>query len=269
MSGIGRLAQKVIDRFIDRSNVPGGVPIELYENGSEEIADDLARKGKVSLFARGRGRRKGRRDPKRIEENYLYATRRFPASVNNVIGAGALVSGAARFFQNAIGQPGTGDGFPTGYTLTNLETNMDTGGQIAQGKNFFLRSIGISFNTEALPENITQVLDSAALLFSKQGDQYQLRHGPTRLWPGGSGVTGFSATTVAATTLAAASNGVPDPRAVRGLRVPRIIREKESFSYFFDVPLVVRSTNATAFAMTDFVTTTIALWGTQLDLIPG
>lgn len=262
MSAIGKMSKRVLDAFISRAHV--GLPLEVYENPTEEIVDGMTRKGRVRLFQRG-SRGQNQKAPKRLEENYLFATRRFPAAVNNTIGAGALPAGPVRFFQNAIGQPGTGDGFPTGFVLSSRETNMDVGGQIAQGKNFFLRSIGISFNTEALAGNVEQVLDAAALLFSKQGDQYVLRHGPLFLWPGGTGVDGF--TTATATT--AAHNGIADPRAVRSLRVPRIIREKESFSYIMDFPLAVRATNGTAWALSDFVTCTVHLWGSQLDLIPG
>ena len=41
MSAIGKISQKIIDRFLNRSNVPDRVPIELYENGSEEIIDEF------------------------------------------------------------------------------------------------------------------------------------------------------------------------------------------------------------------------------------
>ena len=254
--------------FLERSAGNTSVPIEVYENPTEEIVDETQRKGRVpKLFLAGGEKRA----PKRLEENYLYATRRFPGAVDNVIGAGALAAGDFRFFQNAIGQPGTGDGFPTGFILSSNETNMDVGGQIAQGKNFAMRGIGISFNTEAAVGDIAQVLDAAALEFSKQGDQYRLRHGPTRLWPGGVGISGFAARDgdAAPTVTSAVSNGVADPRALRWLRVPRMIREKESFSYIFAVPLATRSIDGTAWALGQFVTATIHLWGGQLDVIPG
>ncbi len=264
MFGLSKVKDAVIDAFLDRAQT-GDVPVEIYDNPTEELFDDLGRKGRAKLFMRGRGGgMQAVKSPKRLEENYLYASRRFPSAVDNVIGAGPLAAVSNRFFQNAIGQPGTADGFPTGFVLSSLETNMDVGGQIAQGKNFFLRSIGISFTTESAAADIAQVLDAAALLFSKQGDQYLLRHGPTRLWPGGTGVDGFSGTLAGS-----AHNGVADPRAVRSLRVPRIIREKESFAYIFDIPRTTRQVDGTAFGLTQFVVATVALWGSQLDLIPG
>ena len=266
----GKVKNGAIAAFMERcGGRVNGVPVELYENPTEEILDEAQRKGRVpKLFLAGGEQR----SPKRLEENYLYATRRFPAAVDNVIGAGALIAGDFRFFQNAIGQQGGGDGFPAAFVLSSNETNMDVGGQIAQGKNFALRGIGISFNTEALSANIQQVLDAHALEFSKQGDQYRLRHGPTRLWPGGAGVAGFATNSGIAApgaTIVSASNGLPDPRALRWLRVPRMIREKESFSYLFVSPLAVRSSNGVAWALTEFVTCTEHLWGGQLDVIPG
>jgi hypothetical protein len=263
MSAIARIKDAVFDRFRSRA-APGLADVEIYENPTEEIIEEMRSGRGVKLWAQGR-KGEQRKRPKRLEENYLYSTRRFPAANDNVIGAGAITAGVYRFFQNQVGAQGNADGFPTGFVLTDLETNMDVGGQIAQGKNFYMRSVGISFNTEAFADNIEQVLDASALVFTKQGVQYSLRHGPARLWPGGVGVGGFSTRTAVET----AHNGLNDPRAQRSLRVPRIIREKESFAYQFNVPLAVRSTNGSAWAMSDFVTCTIHLWGSQLDLIPG
>lgn len=268
----GHVRDSVLSAFIDKTFPHlGGASIGIIENPTEEIAHNLSTKGHSQRLFMARNTAavapvaivpKG--PPKRLEENYLYASRAFIT--------GALSAADYRFFQNAIGQSGTSDGFPSGVTsLDDLETNMDVGGQIAQGKNFVLSSIGISFNASASAANVAALMDAGALRFSKQGDQYVLRHGPARLWPGGIGVSGFAATTASTTTIQGAHNGVADPRATRHLKVPRVIKEKESFAYIYHVPRTVASWDgATAFSLAaPGVTMTIWLWGGQLDVIPG
>ena len=262
-----QVRQSVIDRFYDRAGAAGINNLTLLDNPTEEILDQVTRGKAPKLYAKGKPAARFKRD-RRLEENYLYASRRFPSAVDNVIGAGAIPAAQYRFFQSAVGGPGTNDGFPTGFILSTLETNMDTPGQIAQGKNFAMRSLGVSFNSAAAGNDIEQVVDAASLIFSKQGDQFNLRHGPVRLWPGGSGISGHAATTVAATTIASANNGVADPRALRTLRVPRMIRQKDSFAYIFDIPRATKANNGTAIALSDFVIATVFLWGGQLDRIP-
>jgi hypothetical protein len=233
-----------------------GGPVAVYENPTEELI--AAGKARKAITLHQRGMEVG---PRRLEENYLYSTRRFAS--------GALGSTEYRFFQNAIGQDGTGDGFAGGTTLTDLETNMDVGGQIAQGKSFIFRQIGVSFNSDITTGDLAQLMDAGALRFSKQGDQYNLRHGPLRLWPGGTGISGFATTTVAATTVQGAHNGNADIRAVRNLRVPRVIRQKESFAYVYNVPRTTRFSTAGVFTLTNACLMTVWLWGGQMDRIPG
>lgn len=253
----------VFSRFLERS-LPGmavGQDLSLLANPTEEIKDSIARGKPVRLFqtAGTAALPALKKPPRRLDENYLYSTRAFQA--------GALAATDYRFFQNAIGQSGVGDGFPAGITLDDLENNMDVGGQIAQGKNFVFRQVGISFNATVAVGNLAQLMDAGALRFSKQGDQYMLRHGPVRLWPGGSGVSGFST----ATSITGAHNGHADPRAVRALRVPRVIKEKESFAYIYHVPRPnFAGDNSTAYTIAaPGVLMTIWLWGGQMDTIPG
>lgn len=253
----------VLNAFLERSFVRGGPDMAVYANPTEEIREGLHSRKGVRLYQQA-GTAPAlvavRKPPRRIEENYLYSTRAFQA--------GALGAADYRFFQNSIGQAPTGDGFPVAVTnLDDLETNMDVGGQIAQGKNFAFRQVGISFHAGISRDNLATLMDAGSLRFSKQGDQYQLRHGPLRLWPGGTGMSG--ATTE--TNTEALHNGLADPRAVRSLRVPRVLKEKESFSYIYHVP-------RTVFAADGSTTWTIAapgalmtvwLWGGQVDVIPG
>ena len=252
------IKHSALRRFIDRS-APGlddqGVEgIQVFQNSTEEIQHGLARRKPVKLFQAAMG---GRKPGKRLEENYLYSTRAFQAA--------ALAAADYRFFQNAIGQSGTADGFPSGVgALDDLETNMDVGGQAPSGKNFVFRQMGLSFNASISVANLACMLDAGALRFAK-ADQFQLRHGPARLWPGGTGVDGFS--TATATT--GAHNGTADPRAVRTLRVPRVIKAKESFAYIYHVPRTVfGGDGSTAFTVAaPGCLFTIWLWGGVVDKI--
>lgn len=258
-----QVRESVLSRFVERSMGGAGglaslgAELMVLEQPTEEIHHQLGRGQSVRLFQAGAAPAKRQR---RLEENYLYATRAFQA--------GALAATDHRFFQNSIGQNPAGDGFPAAITaLDDLETNMDVGGQIASGKNFAFRSIGLSFNASISVPNLATMLDAGALRFSKQGDQFQLRHGPARLWPGGTGVEGFS--TAAGVT--GAHNGAADPRATRSLRIPRVIKAKESFSYVYHVPRTVfAGDGVTAFTIVaPGVLMTVWLWGGQMDVIPG
>lgn len=206
----------------------------------------------------------------RLEENYLYSTRRFPALANNTIGGGTIAVNRYSFFSQPIGGDGSTMGFPTGFVLAEPETNMEgTAGTIAQGQNFVFNQIGISFNSDAATADIVQVMDMGGLVFQKAGGQFQLTHGPAKLWPGGTGASGYAATAVGGSplTIQAAHNGVSDVRAVRSLKIPRVLREKETFTYLYVVPRATKSTDGTNIALSNFVTMTIWLWGgTQISI---
>ncbi len=252
----------VIARFLERSAPGVGIMTESTEEileGRRPVKMHMAGASPAQALAAVAQAASNASGPRRLEDNYLYATRCFQA--------GAVASNDYRFFQNAIGQVGTSDGFPAGITLTDLETNMDVGGQIAQGKNFCFQYLGISFNAKIDVPNISTLMDAGALRFSKQGDQYQLRHGPARMWPGGTGISGFTT----ATSTTGAHNGLADPRAVRKLRVPRVIKEKESFAYIYSVPRTTQANDgATAWSIAaPGALMTIWLWGGQMDNIPG
>jgi hypothetical protein len=157
---------------------------------------------------------------------------------------------------------------------------MDVGGQIAQGKNFVFKQVGVSFNAEILTGDLEQLMDAGSIRYSKQGDQYVLRQGPARMWPGGIGPSGFAATLAAGPKVEAAHSGNADPRAARTLKVARVIKEKESFAYIYAVPRATRGgAGAVAWAIngglasgvagTPGALMTIWMWGGQFDTIPG
>jgi hypothetical protein len=285
-TGVSHIPLKVITAFLTRAGMfglAGAFNPEntvLLDNPTEEILDGMQRKGKVRLFARGvntpwmgarnvatQVHRRAGSNGSRLEENYLYSTRRFPALTNSTIGGGAIVANSYAFFQYANGQNCDSAGFPTGTAAGLTETNMEVASQVAQGTNFVFNQVGISFNAMATTTNVAQLMDACALIFSKQGGQFTLNHGPIKAWPGGMGLAGFSNITAAATEVSA-HNGAADIRAVRSLKIPRVIREKETFAYNFVVPRATTATDFTAFALTQFVLATVWLWGGQENIIP-
>jgi hypothetical protein len=282
--GVSSLPTRVIQAFLMRAHLLGLAGAldgaAVLDNPTQEIIDGLSRKGRVKLFARGANvpwmgarntavavHRRAGSNGSRLEENYLYSTRRFPTAVNNIIGAGALVANTYQFFGYANGQNMDSAGFPTGTASGLTETNMEVASQVAQGTNFVFNQVGISFDALATTTNVAQLLDAAALTFSKQGGQFTINHGPIKAWPGGMGLAGFSNIAAAATEVSA-HNGAADIRAVRTLKIPRVIREKETFAYNFVIPRATAARDGTAFALTQFVLATVWLWGGQENVIP-
>lgn len=261
MNAIDTIKQGVIFDFARRCAKFGSglaeTGIKLFVNPTEEL--DYATKSGKAIKAYMRSNNGGARA--RLEQNYLFDTRRFAS--------GALAAQDATFFQSSQGTSGQNNGFPAALNMSELETNMDTPGQIATGKNFVFNQLGISFNVDASTVDVGLLLEAGALRFEKQGGQYTLKHGPISFWPGGVGIAGYAATTVAATTLQSAHNGSADIRAARKLDIPRIIKEKESFAYKFIVPRAVRNLdNSTAITLGANVIMRIWLWGGQQDNIP-
>ena len=261
---VAALSQRVIAAFQRRCGM--SVPVCIHENPTEEIVEAHLSGKAIKLFARGGVQHlSGDGGAKaRLEENYLFDTRRFPAAVDNTLGAGAIAQGDSPYFSLAVGQNGATNGFPNNFAMSQTETNMDTPNEIAQGKNFVLWQIGVSFNAEASRDNVSQLMDAGSLRFEKQGGQFTLRHGPVRLWPGGTGVAGFTS----ATNSESAHNGSADIRATRRLSVPRVLRQKETFAYQYSVPRTTRATDGTVWALSAFTLMTIWLWGGQQDTIP-
>lgn len=261
---IAKLTQKAIARFTGRCKT--AAPVALYENPTEEILEAAGKGKPIKMFARGQRMLAGGAGAKaRLEENYLFDTRRFPSATNNTLpGAPNIPQGDSPFFSLAVGQDGATNGFPTGFRMGQTETNMDTPNEIAQGKDYVLVQIGVSFSADAITGDVAQLMDAGALRFEKQGGQYTLRHGPVRLWPGGTGIAGY--TTATATT--AAHNGSADIRAVRRLTVPRVLRQKETFAYQYNVPRTTKATDGTNWNLTGFTLMTVWLWGGQQDSIP-
>ncbi len=254
------IKSSVIARFLDRAKATLGSAasmVRVYTNPTEEI-DEAARSGRaIKMFARGGGMlaNSSTGAKARLEENYLYDTRRFAS------GTGAIIADNL-YFANAIGLPAVNNGFPSG-TMSEAETNMDVPSQIPQGKDYVLTQIGISFNANIANTDATLLLDNAFLRFSKQGGQFTLKHGPLGFWPGGQGLG-----TNASVTLGA-GNGIPDVRAVRKLAVPRVLRAKDTFNYSISFPRTTTNLDmSTAISLTGNCLVRVWLWGGQQDQIP-
>jgi len=280
---VSKIPYEIVQGFMSRLPQSLRERVSILENPTDELREELAdaklRGRSLSdiarpLFARNvRMRLRGRGDTgkARVEENYLYSSRRFPGLANNTIGSGALTPGAFPFFTKGAGDQGDSMGFPTGFVLGAPETNMETGGAIAQGTSFVFQHLGVSFNSDIVTDDLADMLDAVALGFSKAGGQFSLSQGPLKMWPAGMGISGTIAAdnSDAAVQIHAVHNGAADVRAVRTLRIPRILREKETFKYTFQVERATKAKNGATIGLSDFVVATIWLFGGQRNEIPS
>jgi hypothetical protein len=275
------LKDSVIARFAARAQRFGGIreDVSVMEHSTEELVDTLSSGRTKEMFARGPAGARMRIPGKalaRLEENYLYASRRFPALSNNTIGSGALTTGAFPFFGVANGGLGDSVGFPTGFVLSLNETNMELGGQIPQGQSFVFNQIGVSFNADCPVADAQVLMDSVNLSFSKSGGGFSINHGPLKMWPGGFGAGGFAGgglspadSEVTANAASSAANGAIDVRAVRNLRIARVLKANDVFSYALNVPRTTKANDGTAIALSAFAIVTIWLWGGFKSAIQG
>ena len=250
----------VVDRFLERIGVTPGRGVSILENPTEELVHGLARGKRAKLHSMGRD--------VRIEENYLYSTRRFPSNTaNNTIGAGAVAAGDYPYFSFGLGDAGTQAGYFSVGNLTLQQTNMAAGGKIPSGRAFQMYDLGISFNAQAVGGDIAQCLDVMNLNFNKQNGALILNHGPIKFWPGGTGLYGYAATTVTTTTIQSASNGMPNLANVRRFRNPRVLESNEVFQYIITASAATPNANTTV-ALTAFVEVCIWLFGHYFDRNP-
>lgn len=259
----------VVDRFL-RSMDPRRMAI--LENPTEDLVHDLVRGRKPRLHkmaAAAAQSASGAAVVGRLEENYLYYTRRFPLNTaNNTIGGGAVAAQDYLFFTNGIGDQGSAAGYFSIANLTLQQTNMASGGKIPTGRGFQLFDLGVTFNAGAAPGDIAQMLDVSNMRFEKQNQSLVIQHGPIKFWPGGTGLYGFAATTASTTTIANASNGMPALTNVRRYKNPRTLSANEQFDYVINCAAATPNSNTTV-ALTAFVEVTIWLFGNVLDQIPN
>jgi hypothetical protein len=286
---VSRIPRDVIGAF--NAKLPPGLRgrVAILENPTSELREELAaakarddRDRGVCLYAQNfRARRFARPQQQpgathtgsgkaRLEENYFYSTRRFPQLTTNTIGGGGLTAGSFPFFTKGLNDDGSAVGFASGFILGLPETNLEAGGgSVPQGTSFVFNQLGVSFESDIKTVDLAVMLDAVTLGFSKAGGQFSINHGPLKMWPGGMGIQGYAATTVAATTVEAAHNGAADPRAVRVLKIPRILREKEVFQYNMLIARTTKAKDGSTIALTNFVCPTIWLFGGQRNVIPA
>lgn len=255
-----------VDSFLRR--FPDGRAPSIIEQPTEDLLWDLGRGRKPKLHKMADAGVVGR-----VEENYLYYTRRFPLNTtNNTIGGGALAAQDYLFFINGLGDQGSAAGYFSINNLTLQQTNMASGGKIPTGRGYQLFELGVTFNAAAAPGDIAQCLDVMNLRYEKQNASLTVQHGPLKFWPGATGLYGYAATTttVAATTttIANASNGMPSIANCRRWTQPRVLSSNEQFTYIINAAANTPNVNA-AVALTAFVEITIWLFGRCIDRIPG
>lgn len=260
----------LVDRWLGRLGLRPGLGVDVLENDTETLIDEISHGRQPAIYRMagalapvGAGRRRGKQKIVRKEENYLWSARRYPALPTNTIGSGAIEKGDAPFFSSGVGDPGSALGYASVSNLTFLQTNMDKGGRIPTGRGFALYELAVSFNAMARPNDIAQLLDTCELRYSKNNDDFTLHHGPIRMWPGGTGVTGVASTydiSGGPGPTVIAENGLPTMAAVRRFKQPRLLSANESFSY------IVSSTDKlprdnTAVALSQFTEMCIWLFG--------
>lgn len=248
-----------------------GQKVSLLENPTEELILDAARGKKPKLFGMANANPMAGNDAVlgRIEENYLYSTRRFPLNTaNNTIGAGAVAAQDYLYFTFGLGDIGTAAGYFSIANLTLQQTNMASGGKIPNGRGFRLFDLGVSFNSAAIGTDIAQMLDISNMRFEKQNSTLVVQHGPIKFWPGGTGIYGFAATAVggAPLTIQNASNGMPALTNVRRFKSPRTLSANDQFQYVINCAAATPNSNTTV-ALGSFVEVTIWLFGQVLDKI--
>lgn len=113
-------------------------------------------------------------------------------------------------------------------------TNMETGGQLAGGKSFLIRAIGVqvwpvdaaAWATATLTDINTLIQRGVLRLFIGNKDYSEW---PLFLLSEGGGIAGSVTTGVAATDVAMIGNGVPDPRASYTLMRPLLLENQINF----------------------------------------
>jgi hypothetical protein len=272
MNAVANLPSHVVDKFRARARGIDFDRLHLLPQSTDDLRWDLERGKKVALHARSFGGKAAPAGNKksagaRLEENYFYSSRRFPGLTTNTLAGAPLTAGAFSLFNKGLGEDGSGLGFPTGFALSQAETNLEVGGYLPQGSNFVGAQLGVTFNSDIVTADLAQFIDVAVLNFSKSGGQFGLMQGPLKFWPSGMGIGGYSMTTNPTTTITAAHNGAADIRAVRTLRIPRILREKEVFNYSIFVSRTSRASDGAAIALSNFIVATIWLFGGQKNSI--
>lgn len=134
-------------------------------------------------------------DKQRDRLAYLYDT-------YTMTGSGA-VPATINFFGNIVGQS----------NVTKVHTNMTQAFQLPANEAFYLLSMRVGMINNDLADVLNWQQKYYASLIIGGADKAFLE-GPLHLFPGGTGVDGFAATTATTTTIAAANNGMACSKSV-------------------------------------------------------
>jgi hypothetical protein len=259
MNAMQEIAKEgLVNKFLHRLGLQPGQGVDFLENPTDELLWELGQGRSPTVYSMGKRKKQ---KLVRKEENYLYSTRRFPNNTaNNTIGSGVLTDADFPFFGNGVGDAGSSMGYFSISNLTFFQTNMDKGGRIPTGRGFALYELAISYNAQASPQDIAQLMDVSELRYSKNNDDFTIHHGPARLWPGGTGVDGFSAIPALGTERTFGHNGNAHLASVRRFKQPRLLSANESFTYIIRTTANMPNSN-TAVGLGAFVDCCIWLFG--------
>lgn len=109
-----------------------------------------------------------------------------------------------------------------------LHTNMELAGQLPSPWTFEIRGFAFKVANTTTPADVKEITDTGWFQLTIGSKDFGVF--PLQLIGGGAGLAGFSATTVAATTLDAVSNGTPNPSSIYILTKPITILENENFN---------------------------------------
>lgn len=130
------------------------------------------------------------------------------------VAAGGAVTTGTKFFDTV-----TGKNFS--------QTNMQISQRLPAPEAFSIQAIRVRWRENILRSDLDALLDGFALELWLGSKQYQ--RAPLWHFNAGGGVTGFAATTVAATSLQSLSNGVVGRQAMHRLAIPIVIENQMNF----------------------------------------
>lgn len=134
-----------------------------------------------------------------------------------IAAATAITASNSSFFTSA--------GPASGKTLG--QTNMQQNGRLQAPQAFSILSIRLRWSENILFADAYGLLNAVAFNFLIGSKSYQL--GPIWHYSAGGGLFGWSATTVAATTIASVGNGLPGRESAHKLAIPLVIENQANF----------------------------------------
>lgn len=167
----------------------------------------------------------------------------------------AATQGDVRYFNNTIATVGL------------LRTNMELAGQLAAPRQLLIQNVSaIPWSSQAVAAASVITADDCSLLAGQTtltltvSDKPYLR-GVSLMFPGGLGVDGFAATTVAAADHVAAHSGVAHPMARFQLARPgQLLKPSENFNVVINVPVAIAG-------LSQSTRMYVVLWGFQLRAV--